>query len=137
MTRNLDLIEEIDYREKITTPFLGYVMGTLAERKKVAGEILTRKPEDLLLVDGTGFNIDSIFSGLNEENVEYIVKRAPLEYKESLAEILGDKEMMDGVWEIAKSMDDDEGDGQTRNQDRIKKIIQYIQDNQIAFQNQK
>lgn len=135
MTKKLSLIEEIECREKIYTPFLTYVGNSIIERKKIARDILTRKSEDVLLVDKWGFNIDSIFAGLSESHIEYFSKHAPREYKKSLMEIFQDKEMMDGVWEIVKSIDEDEGDGLMQNQKRIKNVIQYIRDNQIAFIN--
>jgi len=41
--------------------------------------------------------------------------------------------MMKGVFEIVKAMDEDLGRGSTSNQDRIKKVIQYIKDNRVTF----
>lgn len=134
MTKNLDLIEESEYWEKFSSPFLSYIGRSLPERKRVARDISLRKKEDLLLMDKFGFGIDSIFSGLTEDQIQYIAKNAPLEYKKEMVSIFQDKEMMDGVWEIAKAMDDDEGDSSAKNQDRIKKIIQYINDNRAVFQ---
>ncbi|EKE25260.1 MAG: hypothetical protein ACD_5C00228G0003 [uncultured bacterium] len=133
MTRNLTTIEESDYYEKINSPFFSYVIGTVSERKAVSRDILIRTPEDILLIDEFGFGIDSIFAGINESQIEYFAKHAPLEYKKEIIEILSDENMMNGVWEIVKSMDEDEGDNYTVNQDRINKVIRYIQDNQVAF----
>ena len=134
MTKNLSLIEEIDFRDKIVNPFFEYVENSLVERKKVARDILMRSPKEILLIDRFGFSIDSVFAGLNEIQIEYFVKKAPISYKKELVSIMQDKEMMNGAWEIIKAMDEDEGDGSTKNQDRMKKIIQYIQDNRVTLQ---
>ena len=133
MAKNLDIMEEYEILESIKLPHLSYVMDTLTERKKVARNVLNRKTEDILLVDKTGFYIDSVFAGLNEKSIEYFAKYAPVEYKKNLMKIFQDKEMMDGMWETVKSMDDDEGNGSIQNQNRIKSVIQYIKDNQIVF----
>jgi hypothetical protein len=42
--------------------------------------------------------------------------------------------MVNGVFEIAKAMDEDLGRGATQNQDRVRNVIQYIKDNRIAFE---
>ena len=134
MTKKLDLIEKNEYWDKIANPFFGYVGTSIIDRKRVAQNVLSRKSEDILLVDKFGFSIDSVFAGLNEKQIEFFAKNAPLAHKKELVSIFQDKEMMDGVWEIVKAMDDDEGDGSIKNKDRIKKIIQYIQDNWAVFQ---
>jgi len=134
MTKNLNPIEESEYWENFSTPFLSYLGSSIIERKHVAGDIKMRKPEDVLLVDKFGLSVDAVFAGLNEKQIEFFAKNAPLEYKKEMASIFSDQEMMDGVWEIVRAMDNDEGDGSTENQDRIKRVVQYIQDNRIAFQ---
>lgn len=134
MTKNLDLIEESEYWDKISNPFLSCIEDSILEKKRVAKDIILRKSEDILLIDKFGFGVDSIFAGLNENKIEYFAKHAPLEYRKDLIDISTDQEMMSGVWMIAKAMDDDTGDGSTKNQERIKKVIQYIVDNRIAFQ---
>jgi len=126
-------MEEYEILESIETPHLSYVLDTLMDRKKTARNVLNRKTEDVLLIDKTGFYIDSIFAGLSEKSIEYFAKHAPMEYKKNLMEIFRDKDMLDSMWETVKSMDDDEGSGTISNQDRIKKVIQYIRDNQIVF----
>lgn len=135
MAKNLNIIEEYDLRALIESPELSYVENSVLERKKVAKNILNRKAEEILLINKTGFYIDSVFAGLDEKKIEFFAKNSPLEYKKNLIKIFQDKEMIDGVWEIVKSIDEDEGDGLMQNQKRVKNVIQYIRDNQIAFIN--
>lgn len=134
MTTHLNLIEESEYWEKFATPFLSYASTSLVERKRVAMEILIKKPEEILLIDKAGFGIDSIFAGLGERHIEFFAKHAPLAYKKEMMNIFKDSGMMNGVFEIANAMDEDENNGSTRNQTRVKKVIQYIQDNRPVFQ---
>lgn len=134
MTKNLNLNEELEYWDKFSSPFLAYIESVLIEKKRVSYDIFSRKPEELLLVDSFGFGIDSIFAGLTEIQIEYFAKKAPMQHKKELISIFGDESMMRGVWEIAKAMDDDNGDGSNKNQERIKRVIQYIKDNIVIFQ---
>lgn len=135
MAKNLNIIEEYDLRALIESPELSYVENSVLERKKVAKNILNRKAEEILLINKTGFYIDSVFAGLDEKKIEFFAKNSPLEYKKNLIKIFQDKEMIDGVWEVARAMDEDEGNNLMSNQDRIKKVIQYIRDNQSIFHN--
>ena len=61
-------------------------------------------------------------------------KNAPEDYKKNILELLNNQEMVNGIFEIAKAMDDDLGRGATQNQDRARNVIQYIKDNRIAFE---
>ena len=133
MQNNLDTIEEFDILENIQYPHLSFDVDLLADRKKVSLLVSRKSVEEILLIDKNGFYIDSVFAGLSEKQIEYFAKNAPAEYKKKIIEIFDDQEMMKGVWEITKAMDVDEGDGLTKNQDRIKKVVQYIQDNWAVF----
>lgn len=128
------MLEELNIIENLREPHLSYIMGTMVEKKRVAYLVLQKDETDILLIASSGFLIDSVFAGLSEKNIEHIAKRGPQKYKESLIKILKDQEMMNGVFEIVKSMDEDLRGQATQNQDRIRSVIQYIKDNRIAFE---
>lgn len=134
MEKDLSMLEELNIIENLKEPHLSYIIGTMVERKKVAYLVLGKDEKDILLIDSSGFLIDSVFAGLSEKNIEYITKKGPQKYKEALIKILKDQEMMRGAFEIVKAMDDDLGSGVTQNQTRIKNVIQYIKDNRVAFE---
>ena|SRR6266567_1159902 len=134
MTKNLDLIEESDLWDKMVNPFLNNIGNSFHEKRRLAIDIYNRSSEEILFIDPFGFGIDSIFAGLSEKQIEYLAKHAPAKYRKELISIFSDKEMMDGVWEIAKAMDEDLDDGSNRNQKRIRSVIQYIRDNRAVFQ---
>lgn len=130
----LTLPEEFNIKEAIQEPHFSYIESTILNRVHVSYSILNRNEQDILLIDNSGFLIDSVFAGLTEKHIEYIAKNGPQKYKESLSKILQDAEMMKGVSEIAKAMDEDLGRNTTQNQDRVKNVIQYIKDNHTAFE---
>jgi len=131
---DLTMSEQLNIEENFKTPHLSYILETIQERKRVAYLILQKLIEEVLLIDSSGFLIDSVFAGLSEKHIEYIAKHGLQKQKENVLKILQDAEMMKGVWEIVKDMDDDLGGGATTNQQRVKKVMQYISDNRIAFQ---
>ncbi|MFA5994411.1 MAG: hypothetical protein WC823_05630 [Parcubacteria group bacterium] len=134
MEYSLSIIEKLNVEELLLTPHLSYVENSILERKKVSSLILQKKIDDIMLITSSGFLIDSVFAGLSEKHIEHIAKNAPKNYKESLLKIQEDPEMMQGVFEIAQAMDRDLGENVTQNQQRVKNVMRYIQDNQIAFQ---
>ena len=134
MENELAIEEELEIEERISEPFSNYFSGSLSEKKRVSLSIFQRKENEILLVNNYGFTIDFIFSGLTEKHIEHIANNAPKDYKENIMKILQDQEMMKGVFEIAKAMDEDLGRGATQNQDRVRNVIQYIKDNRVAFQ---
>jgi hypothetical protein len=131
---DLTLEEKVKIREGLKEPHFSYIESKLLNRTKVAFSILQRKEADILLVDSYGFSIDSVFAGLSEKNIEYIAKNGPKNYKNNILKILGDQGMLKGVFEIAQAMDEDMNGDTTRNQERVRNVIQYIEDNKIAFQ---
>ncbi|OGI29622.1 MAG: hypothetical protein A2288_01980 [Candidatus Moranbacteria bacterium RIFOXYA12_FULL_44_15] len=132
MENNLSIIEELEIEEDIKTPHLSYITETLSERMRVSFSILKKNETEIVLIASSGFLIDSVFAGLTEKHIEYIAKNAPSDYKKNIMIILKDEEMMRGVFEIAKAMDEDKNTNQ--NQERIGNVIRYIKDNQIAFE---
>jgi len=130
---NIELEQELSIRNNLKEPHFSYLEDSISNRERVANLIISKNGNEILLIDSYGFLFDSVFAGITEKQIEYIAKNAPRDYKENILKILQDQEMMKGVFEIAKSMDDDLGRGSTRNQERVKNIIQYIKDNRIAF----
>jgi len=135
MGNKLTSLEEFDVQRTLQTPHLLFSRKLAYADKKVAFIVLRKKEDEMLLINSSGFSNAAIFAGLTEKHIEYFAKNAPMEYKNEIMKILRDKAAMEGVREIAEDMDEDEGDGLTKHQDRIKKVIRYILDNQIAFQN--
>jgi len=133
MAYNLSMMEEISIDLNIREPFANAVFPSLNDKKKVAYSIALRNHSEILLVSSYGFSINSVFAGLSEKHIEHIANHGPKDYKENIIKTLKDEKMMKGVFEIVKAMDEDLGRGSTSNQDRIKKVIQYIKDNRVTF----
>lgn len=134
MDNNLSALEEFDAQRKIQFPHLLSVAVDLMSKKKIAYGVLTRKKEELLLISPSGFGEAAVIAGLTEENIEYFIKFAPREYKENLFTTMLNSILVVDAWGIAESMDEDLDNGKTQNQDRLRKVFQYIQDNKVAFQ---
>lgn len=126
--------EEIEKVDHLEHPHLFFI-GENKTKKNTAYQILKEyKENEILIIDPYGFSVDSVFSGLTEKHIEYIAKTAPQDYKDNILKILSDQEMMKGVFEIAKAMDDDLGRGTTQNQERVRNVTQYIKDNRTVFE---
>ncbi len=125
-----ELLIENDLRE----PHFSYLDDGILDRERVSSLISFKSDEEILLVDSYGFNFDSIFAGLSKSHIEHIAKNAPKDYRDNILKLLRDQEMINGVFEIAKAMDEDLGKGATQNQDRVRNVIQYIKDNRVAFE---
>ena len=134
MYYNIPIETELTIRKYLREPHFSYIEESIFNRKQVSTILLSKKQDEILLIDSYGFNFDSVFAGLTEKHIEYIAINGPKNYKENLLKILQDQEMMKGVFEIAKAMDEDLGENVTQNQDRIKNVIQYIKDNLIVFE---
>ena len=131
---DLTITEELNIEQSFREPFLDVIFPELNDRKRVAYLILSRSNDEVLLLDDASFLVDSVFAGLTQEHISYIAKNGPKNYKASLLKILQDQEMMRGVFEITRAMDTDLGENVSQNQQRVALVIQYIKDNQIAFQ---
>jgi hypothetical protein len=134
MKEELSIIEEMEIEQNIREPFGDYISPSLAVKRKIAYSILTRNESTVLLLDRYGFTIDYIFAGLTEKHIECFAKNAPKVYKDNILKTLRDQEMVKGVFEIAKAMDDDLGENITKNQERVRNVIQYIKDNRMVFE---
>ncbi|MFA5994671.1 MAG: hypothetical protein WC823_06975 [Parcubacteria group bacterium] len=134
MPKNISSLEEFDIMREITMPHLLTMGESLLEKKNACYAILARKTEEILLVNSPGFSTDFIFAGLSEKHIEFIAKNAPIEYKKELLKLSSSDYSVADILEIAQAMDNDLGENVTQNQQRVKNVMRYIQDNQIAFQ---
>ena len=66
--------------------------------------------------------------------MEYIAIKAPLEYRTELLKIINNEGMTEESMKIAKFMDMEMDEDIAKNQYRVRNVIQYIRDNQIAFE---
>lgn len=134
MTEFLTTLEEFDLCEKLQFPHLLFYQKDIVSQKRLAFEILSKKEDEILLVTSYGFGHGGTLAGLSEKNIEYIAKNSPKDYKESLLKILKDQAMVREVFEVAKAMDEDLGRGATQNQERVRRVVQYIKDNRAVFE---
>jgi hypothetical protein len=134
MENNLTMLEEFDIERMLQTPHLLFSRMLPNANKRIAFLVLRKKENEILLINSLGFKDPAVLAGLSEKHIEYIAKNGPLEYKENLIEIFSDQRLLNSVWEIAKSMDDDASEDLKKNQGRVKKVIQYIYDNRAMFQ---
>jgi len=130
---DLYIVEEFDILMRFRSPYDIFYPIDFISKKKVAQIVLRKKIDEILLINEMGFQQDSVFAGLTEEHIEYIVKNGPRPYKENVLKIVQDKKMIEGAYEIVQDMDDDLGKGVSKNRERIRKVIQYIKDNRIVF----
>jgi hypothetical protein len=131
---DMEIEKEILIRNNLREPHFSYAEDSVLNKKKASILMMHKSNDEVLLVDSYGFNFDSIFAGLTERHIEYIAKSGPKNYKDNIMKILKDQEMMKGVFEIAKALDDDAGRNVTDNQERIRNVIQYIKDNRVVFE---
>lgn len=126
--------EESIIKLNLREPHFSYINDSVLSKKKISFLMLAKGNDSILLVDSYGFIFDSIFAGLSEKHIEHIAKNGPRDYKENILKISKDGKTMEGVFEIAKAMDEDLGGGSTRHQTRVKNVMQYIRDNQVVFE---
>jgi hypothetical protein len=125
---------EIALLEKITLPHISFPQNTIYQKAVLAFHILSLKENEVLLSGTASFSYASIIAGISENNIEYIGKNAPQNYKTELFDAIQKNYIVKEVSEIAQAMDKDLGENVTQNQQRVKNVMRYIQDNQIAFQ---
>lgn len=129
MSEYLTTLEEFDITRKIQFPHT-FPQSTIAQKKAIAYSILARDIDSILLVSPMGFKSPSMLAGISEKNIEYIAKKAPLEYKQQLFILMNDVDSINEALEISKSMDEDSN---TNNFTRVVNVIRYIKDNLQIF----
>lgn len=125
---------ETEIIEKLSLPHIVFAQGSLAQKVKLAWHVYSLSPAELLLASCFSFSYPAIVAGITVESIEYFAKNAPAEFKKELAKTFLAEYRMKEVFEITKMMDDDLGNGIKQNQERIKKVYQYIVDNWAVFQ---
>ena len=130
---NFDEIRD-NILNKLSIPHAYFPQENIGQKKTLARHIFSLKNEYILLPTYFAFSYTSIIAGLSEKHIEYVAKNAPVEYKKELATTILNKYKMKEVFEIAKAMDEDLGENLNQNQQRIKRVYQYICDNWSVFQ---
>lgn len=120
--------------EQFCIPYVYYAQKTIGQEVMLARYIFNIAGEDLLIPSYYIFSYNAVIAGLNEKHIEYIAKNAPADYKKELAIAILNEYKRKEVFEIAKMMDEDLGDGIVQNQKRIKNVYQYVSDNWAVFQ---
>lgn len=120
--------------EKIIIPHIVFLQDTIQQKRTLAWHISSLKGEEILLASAMAFSYESIIAGINAEQIEYFAKNAPINFKKELAKSFVTEYRMKEVFEIAKLMDEDLGEGIQQNQKRIESVSQYVKDNWIVFQ---
>ena len=131
------MIDE-NYEDKVldefSIPHIVFSQDTIQQKKMLAWHISSLSGEEVLLASSLSFSYEGVIAGLTVSQIEYFAKNAPENYKKELANSFLNEARMNEVFEIAKMMDDDLGNGVKRNQERIKNVYQYIYDNLVVFQ---
>lgn len=120
--------------EKMTLPYLSIREASIASKMNLAIKTLELDNETLLIPAYSMFSYSAILAGLSEKQAEYIAKSAPSDYKKELLSSIMQPYKIREVLEIAKVMDTDIATNSTKNQERVRNVIQYIKDNQIVFE---
>lgn len=123
-----------DIVDRLVLPYVFYMQETIGQKVVLARYILSVDNDVLLIPSCYLFSYDAIIAGLDEKKIEYISKNAPVEYKKELLNSISSDYRMKEVFEIARMMDEDLGEGVTQNQKRVKNVYQYILDNIAVFQ---
>jgi hypothetical protein len=131
----MDYIEISDKLfDQLTLPYIYYTQDTIGQKTILARYIGTLSGDILLIPSSYLLSYSAVIAGLTQIQIEYIAKNAPVNYKKELANSMTMDYRMKEVFEIAKAMDEDLGDGVEQNQKRIKSVQQYILDNWVVFQ---
>lgn len=120
--------------DEFTIPHIVFSQDTIQQKKTLARRISTLNGEELLLASIIAFSYGSIIAGITTDQIEYFAKNAPINFKKELARSILTDYRMKEVFEIAKMMDDDMGEGVMQNQKRMQDVQRYISDNWAVFQ---
>jgi hypothetical protein len=125
---------ELDVLGKMVIPHVVFSQDTISQKKMLAMYVATSKANELLIASSFAFSYEGFIAGITIEQIEYFAKYAPVNYKQELANSIISEYRTKEVFEIAKMMDEDLGEGITQNQKRIKSVYRYISDNWAVFQ---
>ncbi len=133
MSNNLSALEEFDAQRKIEMPHLLYSATDLVAKKNIAYVVLAKKEKEILLISPAGFGEAAVVAGFSEKNIEHFAKFASKECKERMFEVIKNDLLAKDIWEIAEAMDDDLGRDSKSHRQRVRKVLQYIYNNQTVF----
>jgi len=133
MSKELTTLEEFDISRKLQFPHT-FQCKDLTQKASAATNILHKNTDELLLITPRGFSVDFIVAGLSFEQIEFLARKAPKEYKEEIFQFLTDESNIADILNIEKFLDENTAETTQLNQDRIRNILQYIKDNRIAFE---
>jgi hypothetical protein len=121
-------------QDRLALPHIFFPQDSLAQKKNMAKYINSLPNELIVLPTSFAFSYCAFIAGISEKQIEYIAKNAPKEYKKELFDAFFKGYKVKEIYEIAKAMDEDLPGDSIMNQQRIKKLIQYLKDNLIAFE---
>lgn len=133
MENDRSAFEEIDIMRKMQTPYLLYENNDSVAKRNIAFDVMSRKAEDILLINAFGFREEAVLAGITEEQIEYIAKNGPRKYKENIIKTFSNEYSVLEIEEIVKVMDEEEGAGRNNNWQRMRNVMRYIGDNQKVF----
>jgi len=102
--------------DEFTIPHIAFPQDTIQQKKALARHIALLKKEELLFASAMAFSYESVIAGITAEQMEYFTKNAPKNYKQEIAKSIMAEYRMKEVFEIAKAMDEDLGEGVVQNQ---------------------
>ena len=120
--------------DEFVIPHIVFPQETIQQKKALARRVTSLKSEELLFASAMAFSYEGIIAGITTEQIEYFAKNAPINFRKELANSINTEYRMKEVFEIAKMMDEDLGEGIVQNQKRIKSVYRYISDNWAVFQ---
>lgn len=128
MNNGLNALEEFDAQRKIQFPHLLKKASDIIVKKNIALLVFGLKEWDVLLISPSGFSESSVIAGITEKNIEFFLKKAPMEYKKNLLEAIENEFIVEETVKIAEAMDEDMST-ENSNQNRVRNVLNYIRDN--------
>lgn len=125
---------ESEILEKYAIPQIHFPQENLIQKKMLARHFATLNGEEALFSSASVFSYEAILAGITSQQIEHVAKHAPINYKKELANSMRTEHRMKEVFEIAKLMDEDLGEGIFQNQQRVRSVQQYVLDNWAVFQ---
>jgi len=123
---------EDDILEELAMPYIKFPQNNMQVKKKLAWHIYNLANDTLLIPSPNMFSYSSIIAGISKKQIEYIAKNAPVDYKKELFISISKDYKIKEISEIIQAMDKDSGG--SKNQERIRNVIQYIKDNKAVFE---
>lgn len=127
MPKELTLLEEFDVITELQFPDFIYSTESLEEKIAFCAFINNLSEKRALLLDEGLFNFPFVFAGLQENNIEYIIREGGVVLKKIFYVNISDAGFINEILKISNELDNRQKT--TENTTRIKNIIQYLKDN--------